>query len=58
MTIDRSKRKIIAKTENILEAISSRPSKVKPEDKIDLTSIAKNLSERREKILSEGEGGK
>jgi hypothetical protein len=57
MTIDRSKRKIIAKTERVLEAINGRPTQDKGE-KVDLTSIAKTLSERREKILSEGDGGK
>jgi hypothetical protein len=57
MTIDKARRKIIAKTERILEAIDSRPSN-KDKEKVDLTSIAKTLSERRDKILSADEGGK
>ena len=59
MTIDKSNRKVIAKTENILEAIGSHLAKSKDSGKeIDLTNIAKTLSERREKILSGDEGGK
>jgi hypothetical protein len=56
--MERSKRKVIAKTEKILEAIDNHLPKVKGGEKIDLTSIAKNLSERREKILAGDEGGK
>lgn len=56
----KEKRKVVATAQKVVETINEKLSKEKGtgENKIDLGRVAKDLADRRERILNEEERGK
>jgi len=54
MKLDQKKRQIVASVQKITSTIAEKLKESKDEvkDKVDLTKIAKDLSERRSRVLS------
>ena len=55
MKLDKKKRQTVASVEKITSTIANKLKEVKGEvkDKVDLTKIAKDLAERRSRVINE-----